>query len=174
MLPSDTDPQAPSTPLAHWGLRPEGAPIGRAATPGESGPSLGQLLRNVAPSLWAKARSERRLRREQTERLLELLVWVLEKNGARVSHPARQEYFVQGRVVEGRLDLLAERGGERLALEVAFRPSLAAALKLLSARRTGASALLLCGFGATPGESRQAVDRLLGKSTDGWFSLACL
>ncbi|PNG49898.1 hypothetical protein WDL1P1_00822 (plasmid) [Variovorax sp. WDL1] len=174
MPPSDTDLQAPSSAPALREPGPEGTLLPAHVASAAVGPSLARLVRNAAPSLWAKARADRRLAREQTERMLDLLVWVLEKNGARVTRTAKQEYFHEGRVIEGRLDLFAERGVERLALELAFRPGRTTCLKLLAARRAGAVSLLLAGFARTPEEARQAVDRLLGRPTDGWFALACL
>ncbi|MNR71536.1 hypothetical protein D3C71_21650 [compost metagenome] len=137
-------------------------------------PNLVAVLRSAAPRLWARAISEQATRRLQRERLVELLAWLLSKNGYEQLRPARQDYFEHGRVIEGRLALLAQRGGERLAIEICLDPTLSCAYKLLAARKAGAQAVMLCGFADSTAQAHEAMGRLAGRSTDHWFTAVCL
>ena len=137
---------------------------------------LRQQLSQSIPRLWAKACEKTQDNREQHRRLQDLIVWYLKKNGCDVIAPWAQSYFDHGRTVQGRLDVMAVRAfdGVRLAVEASFKASSGAGYKLLSAKRDGAAALLVCGFAADATAAHLAMTRACGKPTGHWFHVTCL
>lgn len=150
----------------------ESASPARAA-PGAS-PRIVGVLSSAAPRLWAKACAEQATRRGQRERFVELLAWLLGKNGYELVKPARQDYFEGPRVIEGRLALLAQSGATRVAIEVVLEASLPPTYKLLAAKKTGACAVMLCGFADTAAGAHLRLAELTGRPTAHWFHLVCL
>lgn len=130
----------------------------------------------AAPRLWKKVLAECPEPRDQHQRFTALVIWFLQKQSQTVESPFRQNYFDQGRVIQGRLDLLA-RGGDAthgVAVEISFKPTSSSAYKLLSCRRDGQTPLLLCGFASSAEDAHKALSRLCGRDTQTWFPVCCL
>jgi len=168
---NDAAPPATASTVTPVPAGPNPAPAGFRASA-----TLRQQLSQSMPRLWAKACEKALDNREQHRRLHDLIVWYLKKNGCDVIAPWAQSYFDHGRTVQGRLDLMAvrESDGVRLAVEVCFKASSGSGYKLLSAKRDGAAALLVCGFAADTASAHLAMTRACGKPTEHWFHVTCL
>lgn len=129
------------------------------------------LLRKMAPALWAKASAAGTTPHARRERFLDLLAWLFSKNGIQIVRPARQDYSLGGKLVEGRLDMVATQAGQRIALEFVVRPSASDALKLIAAQRSGATSILLCAFASDIRFVELTYGKLLCREVRGGFHI---
>lgn len=90
------------------------------------------VLRKALPSLWLKVRKEKLVRREQRERLVQLMTWLCEKGALQSRTSVTQRYAYRGELVEGRLTFCANRPDctRVVAVELAFEWDEAQAHKL--------------------------------------------
>ena len=131
-------------------------------------------IRRALPTMWTKVEPQRRTRREQKARLVELLHWLAKKQGLESEHRALRRYAGKGRVVEGRIDLRVRDNRHVLDVEVAFEVTVTSIDKLRAAHEDGAQVLLICGFATN-------IEDAVGKLTSAskyknwsWLNIACL
>lgn len=102
-----------------------------------------QLLKKIAASLWQKVDSPNLSKKEQRQRMLDLLQWFSLKQGFEFEHSSRQDYRSQGSKVEGRLHARVKRGADIVAIELCFALDETVLIKLFSAHLQGNATLLI-------------------------------
>lgn len=128
----------------------------------EAIPSLGTVLRRVAPGLWAKVDAAQLTRAEQRLRLLELVVWFAGKQGWAARENVAQRYCADGRTIAGRMHLELAHNDHTLRLEILFEPSPASLEKLRAAHQAGHAVAVIALFGMDFKASLEALQRQAG------------
>lgn len=147
-----------------------GAP---AAGSAERPTALLPALKRACPSLWARAHDSKLSRREQHQRMVDLLAWLASKHGAQAFMNVRRSYETEDRRVDGRVDLRLVAPHERaLEIEVCLVASAASVHKLLAAHHDGVQALMVCGFASTADDALSRLQKTVALKHWGWLALA--
>ena len=146
------------------------------ASPHDAAPKADFLfaVKRALPRLWQKVEPEKRTRREQKLKLVELLAWLAGKHGASAEPNALRRYPGKGRQVEGRVDLRALLGKSVLDVDITFEPTAAGVEKLWAAHVDGAEVLLVCGFASHVEDALTRLNKLCPGRHWGWLHIACL
>jgi hypothetical protein len=134
------------------------------------------LLTRAAPSLWARVQRQTLSKRDQREKLLDLVEWLSGKEHLSFRRNEPQPYLWAHTKVAGRLQAVVSAGDERVALEVAFQLDPAGLAKLHAGYLQGIRPLLL--WGGSPPETRSAFSEraatLFGPTDLRWLSVSIM